>query len=333
MNKIVSSFLYPVWLLALVIDATHHLKKLSGIPENELPDGTATWSGTGQHSFSAIPENDTKFSDMMFAMAHDSGTAYINATNFVTEWVITQRNVGFAGLLDCGARALDIRTEVDSNGDVIMHHGVVPVKENLYLALIDVKKWVQAHRGEVVLLYFNHFRGGSQTKTGQVLHNHSIPVIGCEAIHDFKYGEALAKGGVIAMLSCVDENFDPSVKCELSYSELCFNKAQSAKPMNKLSQYIEKTASLPVVDANLRMVQAHWQYDTESVILGKLHRSSILKDNARSPVHDLLKTVTQGHRYKTINIVELDDVCNNPPFTGYLLGYRAGSGQYISLDT
>jgi hypothetical protein len=84
------------------------------------------------------------------------------------------------------------------------------------------------------------------------------------------------------------------------------------------------TATVDAVNKNgtnhtaqeLWMAQAHWQYSTMSVILGFLHDSSITKDESRSGLNQaLVPLFAPGGKYAnvTVNMVEVDDVCDSGP--------------------
>jgi hypothetical protein len=59
------------------------------------------------------------------------------------------------------------------------------------------------------------------------------------------------------------------------------------------------------------MLQFHWQSDAKSDILGTLHNSSIIKDVNRSNLNVYVENYIYSKKIKYLNILELDDVCNN----------------------
>mmetsp|Transcript_45245 Transcript_45245/g.84465 ORF Transcript_45245/g.84465 Transcript_45245/m.84465 type:complete len:125 (+) Transcript_45245:609-983(+) len=62
--------------------------------------------------------------------------------------------------------------------------------------------------------------------------------------------------------------------------------------------------------AGLRMVQAHWQNNAETVAQGVLRGSSVILDEKRSGLnHMLAQKITQGD-FGSLNLVEVDNVCD-----------------------
>merc|ERR1712061_327340 len=58
------------------------------------------------------------------------------------------------------------------------------------------------------------------------------------------------------------------------------------------------------------MQQAHWQYDTQSVVRGEAALSCILEDEALSKVNSALLEKLQAGQFPAINLLELDNVCD-----------------------
>ena len=94
------------------------------------------------------PNTARLLTETAFIMTHDSATGYLNGNGHpmagvsagptYDEWMKTQTapacaqgtqpagadcSFSFAGQLDCGARALDLRPTLQPNGDLYMHHG------------------------------------------------------------------------------------------------------------------------------------------------------------------------------------------------------------------
>ena len=58
------------------------------------------------------------------------------------------------------------------------------------------------------------------------------------------------------------------------------------------------------------MAQTHWQTSAASIVLGTLHRSSILLDEAYSRVNDWVSRCITDGTCARLNIVEVDHVCD-----------------------
>jgi hypothetical protein len=57
-------------------------------------------------------------------------------------------------------------------------------------------------------------------------------------------------------------------------------------------------------------LQAHWQSTVGSITIGTLHNSSLLLDEQRSGVNQWVAQSIREGRFKHLNIVEVDNVCD-----------------------
>ena len=112
---------------------------------------------------------DTKMCEMPILMAHDAATTYLkhgtlvristtipsltpsNIHNMtitqqhpIDQWTKTQQDGGVKGILDCGARSLDMRAKL-KDGKLISHHGVVDVDYAMSDVLNELLSWLDAH--------------------------------------------------------------------------------------------------------------------------------------------------------------------------------------------
>lgn len=259
--------------------------------------------------------------DAALITAHDASTTYMPeppawnvAAKEVVAFAKTQPDGGFARLLDCGARALDLRTKVDArSGQVVMHHGAIEVNTTLENSLDDVASWSAKHPGELVLLYFSHFADSAARKMSkEVLLARKIEMYD-EDTTDFNqltYDQARTQGPVVAVFDSVVENFDKSIVCEtLEYR--CDSSKTQHIPFQRLNAYLDKTsASNRHVTASLSMLQAHWQSNAETISLGVLRGSSILKQVEGSRVNDRVADEIRAKRFPHINLLEVDNVCD-----------------------
>jgi len=79
-------------------------------------------------------------------------------------------------------------------------------------------------------------------------------------------------------------------------------------PWNNLESYL--TASSPSSQGNLWINQAHWQYDTDSIVAGMILGSSIIQDNSKSDVNRRVARMIANGRFKQINFLEVDKICD-----------------------
>lgn len=62
--------------------------------------------------------------------------------------------------LTCGARALDYRPRLESDGTVSAHHGpLCPVDVPMSTSVQNIIDWLAANPDELVILYVSHFEG------------------------------------------------------------------------------------------------------------------------------------------------------------------------------
>jgi hypothetical protein len=226
--------------------------------------------------------------------------------------------------LDCGARAFDYRPFLRSDGQVIAHHGSKLIKKSLTESLNELQEYLSS-KSELVLLYLSHFDGETETcKSGQkencqesreatlqVLKNFGIPFIqDCNELSGLTVQGAYAKGKLLAVFDCVEEQYDPKITCySLEYTCYGRNKEDA---WNKFENYLKNATQPHTTSTKLRMQQAHWQSSTESVPLGLAHGSSVLKDEQSSGVNKwLAEKINAGEFARgSLNLVELDNVCD-----------------------
>ena len=80
----------------------------------------------------------------------------LDTDNMATSWAVTE-STGYYGQLECGARALDIRPYQDGE-DLICYHGPILFHDLIAETLVEVDDWCAENPGELVILYFNHFK-------------------------------------------------------------------------------------------------------------------------------------------------------------------------------
>jgi hypothetical protein len=219
------------------------------------------------------------------------------------------------------------------DGNLIMHHGGVTVGIAVKDGLQNIKDWSAANSAELVLIYGSHCDGKSDSdKSGcqgaytQALSEAGIPLIQCNEIAGMTVGDAMSRGSVIATWGCVEENYDPSIKCygdivasnssarRLGDTFVCYG-SNADKAFSALWQNLEGLTNVDEAphkgEGTLWMAQAHWQYDTSSVAQGVLHGSCILEDEYKANVNGQIADKIKSGDFKHINLLEVDNVRNN----------------------
>eukprot|EP00933_Yihiella_yeosuensis_P032489 TRINITY_DN26088_c0_g1_i2.p1 TRINITY_DN26088_c0_g1~~TRINITY_DN26088_c0_g1_i2.p1 ORF type:complete len:223 (+),score=27.16 TRINITY_DN26088_c0_g1_i2:139-807(+) len=84
-----------------------------------------------------------------------------------------------------------------------------------------------------------------------------------------------------------------------------------ALPVNRLFSYLDKVSKAGAPSSGrFWSMQALWQEDAESILIGTLHGSSLLADETRSQLnHQLISAVSAGH-FPSINLLEVNNVCD-----------------------
>lgn len=186
---------------------------------------------------------------------------------------------GFTSLLNCGARALDLRlTEggpcADKGiGNICMHHAENKIEDQTFESeLSTIVDWAQANPTELVLLKLVPDNKGAPAAIQRALNVHKIVSIptcvehGIEATWTIEFAKERARmpnGGMIlatwapavadgqpAQDSCVDDNFVPSIG---------FNPKDAAASFDALWRYANETVSRTNRTAKLQELQLMWQ--------------------------------------------------------------------------
>jgi hypothetical protein len=118
---------------------------------------------------------DLLLKDASFVMSHDSGTGYLkrNQKGLITNSAINLYSKNQLGdvyqQLDDGARALDIRPKLLTNGTIILHHGAVPIGVTLETLVSDAIRWSNDNPNELVLILHSNlvYPTSSSSSSGQ----------------------------------------------------------------------------------------------------------------------------------------------------------------------
>ena len=84
-------------------------------------------------------------------MAHDAATSYLKGGFFhqINDWAKTQGDGGFTAMLNCGARAFDVRPKMTSDG-IHFHHGKIDISKNLEEVVVEVLQFSTEHNSTEV---------------------------------------------------------------------------------------------------------------------------------------------------------------------------------------
>ena len=239
----------------------------------------------------------------------------------MSDWAKTQ-DTGLVGQLNCGARAFDYRPYYNK-GELYAHHGGVQIHKRMSESISEILDWNEEYNtNDLVLLYLSHFDGdeGCQDATIQLLQSSDIYTItDCTALGSLTYTDAKSKskltngGYLLAVVDCMEEYYDSTVNCYGS-NYVCYDswpQNSSSIPMDKLESYMTSvTSSYPDNPNTLWMAQGHWQQTALTISLGTLHKSSIVNDELQSGVNNWLAQKIDEKAFSSLNIIEVDNVCD-----------------------
>ena len=280
-------------------------------------------------------------------MAHDAATSYLEGGLFhqINNWAKTQQDGGPAGMLDCGARAFDWRPSLDK-GSLIMHHGSIKVNHKMADALDDMVKWSNAHtkmEDLVFLMITNCDGSGCDDAVDSALSARNITHIkDCSQLNGMTVAEASKRGSLpgggslIAIKDCWQSDYEPSVACsgygDTSMKDVVLETSQElqgksfytcyadssskAFPLNRMWSYIgNATKGGPPTDGRMWTVQALWQETAASVAIGELHGSTLVDDEKRSTLNELVNARIKSGAIDVsrLNMLEMNNVCDYGP--------------------
>jgi hypothetical protein len=243
----------------------------------------------------------------------------------VADWTKTQ-SIGLAGQLECGARAFDYRPYYE-NGIVFAHHGGIVIRTPMQQSLDEVVSWSSIHpENELVVMFLTACDGDDGCRDAAIALTESsgVKVITeCSTLSTLTYEAALemsvlpSGGNVLAVYDCMDSHYDSTINC-YGKGYACYNNTwateSSATPWKQMIDYSLSTSATPAPsNGHLWMIQNHWQSDAASVTLGTLHRSSLLIDEEKSEINLWTAQQIEQGAFKYMNMVEVDNVCDNGP--------------------
>jgi len=229
----------------------------------------------------------------------------------------------------------DWRPKLLGNGTLVMHHGNVQVTYPMEAAIKELVAWLGANGTgveDLAVLGVTDCEGGEGDACTQavakLLSSLNVTFIqdcakmkGLTASDAFKLAALPSGGSLLAMNSCWEENYDPSVVCSgfdknqtHHHVYTCYNNSLTkAFPLERMWTYLDKvSAAGPPVDGKMYTHQAIWQESTDSVIIGELHNSSLLLDETWSRLNYLVADRIQSGALdsKHINMVEVNNICD-----------------------
>ena len=264
-----------------------------------------------------------------FVTSHDAASGEIDEArdHVVADWTRTQP-VGLVGQLDCGSRAFDYRPYLSRDGVLLAHHGPVVIHKPMQESLKEISSWLSAPENleEMVIMYITDCDGIDAyeciEETMDLLNSNDVYYIdNCEDVDGLTYGDAknlgrLKTGGsLLSVIGCVDENYDVSIAC-YGYDPkyVCYDDESSKIAFQKIDDYMHYvTFTDPSVSTHLWMAQAHWQSDAYSISMGTLHNSSVIEDSNRSDLNNWVLQQLHENKWDYLNLLELDNVCNQGP--------------------
>ena len=257
-------------------------------------------------------------------MAHDAASGEIDPDrdHVLMDWTRTQ-STGMVGQLDCGARSFDYRPYLE--GDILFaHHGPVVVHKMMRSTVEEIKDWCGQNPDELVVLYVTSCDGddGCLDRSKELLADEDVyTVTDCNDLNTLTYSQAqengkLKEGGsLISVVGCTTENYDSTLNC-YGKSFVCYDswpEGTTDQAWDPFKSYMTTTTSSDptTTSPNLWMAQAHWQSDAWSVSSGTLHNSTLLLDESRSGMNLWVEQTIQSGAWKYMNLLELDNVCDN----------------------
>ena len=258
---------------------------------------------------------------------------------------------GFEALLNCGARALDLRLTEGGPcagkgiGSVCMHHSENKIEDQTFESeLSTIVSWANANPSELILLKLVPDNTGAPAAIQKALDTHNISSIPWCDGHDIaatwtvEYAKTQARmpsGGMIlatwapavsdgqpANNSCVDDNFVPSV---------AFNPDDAAGSFEKLWAYANETVSRTNRSGKLQELQLMWQsavtfeeyakaypfdaLDKQPFKYGNL--KSTQESGINKQIIGKLQSLQQGPAF---NLVKMNDMCLHGMDVAKLLG-------------
>eukprot|EP00935_MAST-01C_sp_MAST-1C-sp1_P001903 g1903.t1 len=263
-----------------------------------------------------IPDS-TPLTHAPFIMTHDAGSGYLGA-GLVNAWTKTQ-SLGLAEQLACGARAFDARPLNDKAKGLVWHHGSVEVDYLFKQSVKDIVAWCAKNPTELVMMSVWDCEGdGCMAELDKELAAQNVTNIkDCKQMQT-TYGEAMKLGalpGGGAFIVVTGPATPNSVACAITdYKSAnsccgtgykCWKSDKTHdKAMNNMLDFLDDFARRGLSDTAFMQAQALWQEGANSVVVGTLRNSSLVKDEHESGLNALLvEQIKAGRWGKNISII------------------------------
>ena len=86
--------------------------------------------------------------------------------------------------------------------------------------------------------------------------------------------------------------------------------ASRAEPIGRMLAYLDGVASKALLPAAFTQSQALWQESADSVVIGTLRNSSLLRDEAESGLNAVLAQQVRAKRWAAMGLLEVNNVCD-----------------------
>lgn len=256
-------------------------------------------------------------------MSHDAATGFDGDYGVLVDpWVRTQ-TVDFAGQLDCGARALDVRPMALADGSLFLHHGYVQIKISFDKAMLQAKAWSLKNPTELVIVHMARcFGSNCIALVAEALRRLHIQTINCSKRGGGGGGGGLKAGLFALPFGCAWTHFNQSVQCcPTTFGPCCDDDVKDDDSDSdgrdtafaSLSSYATEAAKMEYDSGEAWILQAHWQTSMWAIIRGTLRGGSVIDDEEKAGVNawllEALRAKTEPWTQR-LNFIQIDNVCN-----------------------
>jgi hypothetical protein len=249
----------------------------------------------------SVPWDNLPLTHVPFIMTHDAGSGYLGG-GLVNAWTKTQ-SLGLAAQLGCGARAFDARPLNDEKKGLVWHHGSVEVDYLFKQSVKDIVAWCAKHPSELVMMNVWDCEGDNcmAELDKELAAQNIVNIKDCTEIQT-TYGAArkrgaLPGGGSFLVVSgpatpnsvaCGITDYDSSLDCCGAGYKCWKTDKTHDKATGRMLSFLDKFAQRGLSDTAFMQAQALWQEGANSVVIGTLRNSSLVKDEHNSGLNALL---------------------------------------------
>lgn len=300
-------------------------------------------------------------------MSHDAATGYVKPGSLSASgltWRYSKNQVGSAyQQLSDGARALDLRPKLLSNGTVIFQHGDINIPVLFETVIADAVRWCADNPDELVILLPSDFAYQSTATRydldddfyaqenkpiivgamESIYQQHGVSYLHCTEVYGLTIAEVmeialLPTGGYLFAMDQQDWHGTPCAKpnwneqSTVVYDDLMALKSYMLASSNGEPTDNRNTLGPPASTYNwpLNEIQAFWQVTEASAVSGVSRLSSILDDNKRSKLNEVLVGMLYEKEFNEVSIFACDNVALNG--NALLSVMRTACGQSSELE-